>query len=195
MRRSTPTAHGSRERPGDAMGLLKENVFLVGFMGVGKTTVARRLARDLGVASIDVDAYLQRKHGNDANRLFKQRGEKGLRKAEAKALRECADLGPAVISCGEGIVVLEENRELLKTKGFAVLLESSMEGSLSRIRSMRTRPLLAHGCDTRALWDERKPLYEEVARAHVDVSGRSTAAAAAAIADVLKSNGIYIQEG
>lgn len=174
-----------------AVGVLKENVFLVGYMGVGKTTVARRLARDLGVASIDVDAYLQRKHGNDANRLFKQRGEKGLRRAEARALRECAALGPAVISCGEGIVALPENRELLKTQGYAVLLESSMEGSLARIRSMRTRPLLARGCDTQALWDERKPLYDEVARTCIDVSGKGTAAAAAAIAEVLRRSGIY----
>lgn len=175
------------------MGTLKRNVFLVGYMGVGKTTVARRLARDLGVAAIDVDAYLQRKHGRDANRLFKQRGEKGLRRAEAKALAECSALGPAVVSCGEGIVVLPENRKLLKSEGFAVLLESSMEGSLSRIKSMRTRPLLAHGCDTRALWDERKPLYDEVARVHVDVSGKSTAAVAARIAAELKRRGIYVQ--
>lgn len=176
------------------MGVLKQNVFLVGYMGVGKTTVARRLARDLGVAAIDVDSFLQRKHGRDANRLFKQRGEKWLRCAEAKALSECAALGPAVISCGEGIVALPENRELLKTQGFTVLLESSMEGSLSRIKSMRTRPLLAQGCDTQALWDERKPLYDEVAQAHVDVSNKGTAAAAAAITVELKQRGIYISD-
>lgn len=173
------------------MAALKKNVFLVGFMGVGKTTVARRLARDLGVASIDVDAYLHRKHGKDANQLFKQRGEKGLRKLESYALAECAAMGPAVISCGEGIVACARNRSLIAEEGFAVLLESSMEGSLARVRSLRTRPLLAHGCDTDKLWRERKPLYDEVARARIDVSDKSTAAVAAEVADVLKKAGIY----
>lgn len=170
---------------------LKKNVFLVGFMGVGKTTVARRLARDLGVASIDVDAYLHRKHGKDANQLFKQRGEKGLRRAEAQALAECVSMGPAVISCGEGIVALSRNRQLIAREGFAVLLESSKEGSLARVKSLRTRPLLAHGCNTDELWRERKPLYDEVAHATVDVRGKSTAAAAAEVAAILKNRGIY----
>ena len=173
------------------MAVLTENVFLVGFMGVGKTTVARRLARDLGVASIDVDAYLHRKHGKDANQLFKQRGEKGLRRLEAVALAECSAMGPAVVSCGEGIVALPRNRKLIAEQGFAVLLESSKEGSLARVRSLRTRPLLAHGCDTDKLWCERKPLYDEVARAHIDVQGKSTAEVAAKVTAVLKKAGIY----
>ncbi|MDO4442589.1 MAG: shikimate kinase, partial [Slackia sp.] len=146
------------------VGALTKNVFLVGFMGVGKTTVARRLARDLGVAAIDVDAYLHRKYGRDANQLFKQRGEKGLRRLEAEALAECAAMGPAVVSCGEGIVALPANRRILAEEGFSVLLESSMEGSLARVRSLRTRPLLAHGYDTDKLWRERKPFNDEVAR-------------------------------
>ena len=173
------------------MGTLTKNVFLVGFMGVGKTTVARRLARDLGVASIDVDAYLHRKYGKDANQLFKQRGEKGLRRLESAALAECASMGPAVISCGEGIVALAANRKAISEKGFAVLLESSMEGSLARVRRLRTRPLLAHGCDTDKLWRERKPLYDEVARARIDVRGKATAAVAAEVAAVLKKEGVY----
>lgn len=176
------------------MGRLQKNVFLVGYMGVGKTTVARRLARDLGVAAIDVDAYLQRKHGRDANRLYRQRGEAGLRRAEAKALTECAALGPAVISCGEGIVELPENREFIKNQGFAVLLESSIENSLSRIKSLRTRPLLAQGCDAQTLWDERKPLYDEVAQLHMDVNQKSTAAISAEIAAELKRCGIYTSD-
>lgn len=173
------------------MGTLSRNVFLVGFMGVGKTTVARRLARDLGVAAIDVDSFLQRKYGKDANQLFKQRGEKGLRRLESAALAECASMGPAVISCGEGIVALAANRKAISEKGFAVLLESSMEGSLARVRSLRTRPLLAHGCDTDKLWRERKPLYDEVARARIDVRGKATAAVAAEVAAVLKKEGVY----
>ncbi|MDO4590675.1 MAG: shikimate kinase [Slackia sp.] len=173
------------------MAVLTKNVFLIGFMGVGKTTVARRLARDMGVASIDVDAYMHRKHGKDANQLFKQRGEKGLRRAEAQALAECASMGPAVISCGEGIVALARNRELIERTGFAVLLESSAASSLARVKSLRTRPLLAHGCDTDLLWDQRKPLYDAVACVTVDVRDKGTAAVACEIASLLQKRGIY----
>ena len=66
-----------------------------------------------------------------------------------------------------------------------------MEGSLARVRSLRTRPLLAHGCDTDKLWRERKPLYDEVARARIDVRGKATAAVAAEVAAVLKKEGVY----
>lgn len=173
------------------MGLLKQNVFLVGFMGVGKTTVGRRLARDLGVAFIDVDAYLHRRYGKDATSLFKQRGEAGLRRAETKALAECADMGPAVISCGEGIVASQRARELLRTRGCAVWLESSAEASLARIKNLRTRPLLAQGCDTDKLWAARRPLYEEVSIARVCVADISTGQAARAIETVLKEAGVY----
>ena len=173
------------------MGTLSRNVFLVGFMGVGKTTVARRLARDLGVAAIDVDSFLQRKCGKDANQLFKQRGEKGLRRAESCAFAECCTMGPAVISCGEGIVVAPKNRGLLRNEGFTVLLESSAEGSLARVRSYKTRPLLASGCDTDKLWDARKPLYEEVADVIVDVREKGTACVAHEIAEILKAEGVY----
>lgn len=174
------------------VGSLSCNVFLIGFMGVGKTTVARRLARDLGVASIDVDAYLHRKHGRDANQLCRQQGERALRRLEADALVECAAMGPAVISCGEGIVALPENRALLAREGYVVLLESSAARSLARIKSLRTRPLLAQGCDTDRLWNERKPLYDKVANTTIDVRGKSTSAVADELERLLRTEGIYV---
>ena len=175
-----------------SMGVLVKNVFLVGFMGVGKTTVARRLARDLRVTAIDVDSYLQRKHGLDVSELFEHHGEDGLRVLEAEALRECAAMGPAVISCGEGVVALEENRVLLANQGLTVLLESSAEESLERIRSLRTRPLLVQGCNADDLWNQRKPYYDEVAHATVDVAQMSTAAAVDRLESILVEQGAYL---
>lgn len=176
------------------MGTLKKNVFLVGFMGVGKTTVARRLARNLRVTAIDVDSYLQRRYGLDASELFEHHGEEGLRALEADALRDCAAMGPAIISCGEGVVALEENRKLLASQGLTVLLESSAEESLERIRSLRTRPLLARGCNADDLWNQRKPYYDEVAHATVDVAQMSTAAAVDRLESILVEQGAYIPE-
>ena len=176
------------------VGKLVKNIFLVGFMGVGKTTVARRLARDLRVTAIDVDSYLQRKHSLDVADLFAERGEEALRALEAEALRECAAMGPAIISCGEGVVALEENRALLAHEGLTVLLESSAEESLDRIRSLRTRPLLVQGCNADDLWNQRKPYYDEVAHATVDVAQMSTAAAVDRLESILVEQGAYIPE-
>lgn len=173
------------------MGCLKCNVYLIGFMGVGKTTVGRRLARELGVAAIDVDAYMHRRFGKDAMGLFRQRGERGLRRAEAKALAECSTMGPAIISCGEGIVVLAENRALMRDNGYVVWLESSAEASMGRIRSMRTRPLLARGCDVGDLWKQRRPLYRKASHVKVDVEGKSTPHAVEDIVAALKQAGVY----
>ena len=160
-------------------------------MGVGKTTVARRMARDMGVACVDVDAFLERKHGKSAAELFGELGEDALRELEYEALVECANMGPSLISCGEGIVAYDKSRELLKRRGFAVMLESSEATSLGRIHNLSTRPLLAHDCDIEGLWEQRKPLYEEVARAKINVQGRSTGSVAGFVAKVLARAGVY----
>lgn len=173
------------------VGTLKKNVFLVGFMGVGKTTVARRMARDMGVACVDVDAFLERKHGRSAAELFGEFGEDVLRELEYEALVECTNMGHFLISCGEGIVAFDKSRELLKRRGFAVMLESSEATSLGRIHNLSTRPLLAHDCDIEGLWEQRKPLYEEVARAKINVQGRSTGSVADFVAKVLARAGVY----
>ena len=173
------------------VGTLKKNVFLVGFMGVGKTTVARRMARDMGVACVDVDVFLERKHGKSAAELFGEFGEDVLRELEYEALVECANMGHSLISCGEGIVAFDKSRELLKHRGFAVMLESSEATSLGRIHNLSTRPLLAHDCDIEGLWEQRKPLYEEVARAKINVQGRSTGSVADFVAKVLARAGVY----
>lgn len=158
------------------VGTLKKNVFLVGFMGVGKTTVARRMARDMGVACVDVDAFLERKHGKSAAELFGEFGEDVLRELEYEALVECANMGHSLISCGEGIVAFDKSRELLKQP--RVCCDARIErGDFfgASIHNLSTRPLLAHDCDIEGLWEQRKPLYEEVARAKINVQGRSTA--------------------
>ena len=72
-----------------------------------------------------------------------------------------------------------------------MLLESSAQESVSRIHSLRTRPLLASGCNTQELWEQRKPLYDQVANACVQVNDMSTYAAACAVMQLLKDRGVY----
>ena len=148
------------------MGTLSRNVFLVGFCGVGKTTVARRLARDLGVAAIDVDSSPGAKVRQDANQLFKQRGEKGLRRAESCAFAECCAMGPAVISCGEGIVVAPKNRGLAEKREIhrpSRIFRRGFAGARQkRWRKTKAAALLLDAIPT-SFGMTGSPLYEEVA--------------------------------
>lgn len=175
------------------MPTLKTNVFLVGIMGVGKTTIARRLARMLGVAAVDVDSYMRNMYHRDSSRLFKDMGEEKFRACEVHALAACADLGPAIVSCSEGAVTTPEGRRILTERGFAIFLDSSCDGAMKRIRSLRTRPLLAQGGDAHSIMDARRPMLEEVACACVDVEGLSTTEACARVTAVLKGRGIYVK--
>ncbi|WP_350455175.1 shikimate kinase [Slackia heliotrinireducens] len=174
-----------------ALAELRDNVFLIGIMGAGKTTVARRLARDMHVAAIDVDAFMRRSYGKDATRIYKEVGERRFREIEIEMLKCCADLGPAIISCSEGVVATEEGRRVLAERGFAVLLETTCDGALDRIRSLRTRPLLATGTDAEEVAAERKPQLEASAQATVDVFDKSTGLVARNIEKMLKDEGIF----
>ena len=176
------------------MSKLERNIFLVGIMGAGKTTVARRLARNLHVAAIDVDSYMRNLYGKDAPTLFREVGESRFREMEAQALEACSALGPAVISCSEGVVVTEQGRDVLKRCGFTVMLQTSYDCANSRIRSLRTRPLLAQGNDAAEIMEQRLPLLQQVADAIVDVCDKGTASAAGSVERVLKAQGLYKEE-
>ena len=173
------------------MGMLSQNIIFVGFMGAGKTTIVRKLARDLGVASVDTDMYIERKYGCSPAAIFKRKGEQAFREMESEALKDCAQLGPILISCGEGVVESKENRELLRQSGYVVHLYSDLDAALSRIKSVRTRPLLKESNNIQELWNERIPVYESVAHATIDVSGCPTSLSVRKIENLLNSEKLY----
>lgn len=175
--------------------VLTRNVFFVGFMGVGKTTVVRKTARVLGLASVDTDMFVERRCGKSPARIFADQGEKAFRKMERRALRDCAAMGPLLISCGEGIVESESNRDFIRENGFVILLSADLGHSESRIRSLRTRPLYAQHDDISGLLAERRPHYEDLADAVIDVSGRSTGWVVGQVERILADAGIYREEG
>ena len=170
---------------------LTQNIFLVGLMGVGKTTVARRLARELKAAAIDVDALLHRQHGVIAKLLYKKVGEASFREYERIALRDAAKMGPAIISCSDGCVSTPQGRSDLQTLGFAIYLASSSDAAYSRIRSFKTRPLLAEGVDAHEIAQERIPQLEAVAQAIIEVEGKSTMRIVEEICHILDDRGLY----
>ena len=112
---------------------LTRNVFFVGFMVAGKTSTSRRLARQCGLATIDLDAYIERRERRAINQIFAEQGEQAFRDMETQVLDEFAHKGPMLVSCGGGIVLREENREILKNNGFVVYLQVTAEQAVERV--------------------------------------------------------------
>lgn len=172
---------------------LTRPVFFVGFMGAGKTSVSRRLARMCGIASVDMDAYLERREGKRVREIFAERGEEGFRALETEVLRELAAKDPLLVSCGGGVVLCPENRAILKKAGFVVYLQVGADEAKSRISDPTTRPLLGDADNARRVNEQRRPLYAEVADCTIDTAGRRVPALAYEVRDVLEKEGVLWQ--
>lgn len=173
---------------------LKRPVFFVGFMGAGKTSVARRLARQCHVASVDMDTYLERREGKKVKAIFAESGEEGFRALETDVLGELAAKEPLLVSCGGGVVTREENRTILERAGFVVHLKVSADEAAGRISDTSTRPLFQNLDAARERCEERGPLYERVADATVDTAGKSVPAIAREVQNVLVKEGVLCQQ-
>ena len=180
---------GASGRP-RVTGELKRPVFFVGFMGAGKTSVARRLARTCGIASVDMDTYLERREGKRVKEIFAESGEDGFRAVETDVLRELAGKDPLLVSCGGGVVKLGENRSILKERGFVVHLKVTADEAKSRISDTSTRPLFQNLETARQTAEERGPLYAEVADVTIDTAGKNVAAIAREVQAALEKEGI-----
>lgn len=142
------------------------NIFLVGPMGSGKTTVGRRAAGHLGLEFIDCDEEIEKHTGASVNLIFDIEGEAGFRERESRLLEQLAARQGVMIATGGGAVLDPRNRALLKQSGLVVWLRTSVDQQLRRLENDKKRPLL-QAPDRRskleALARERDPLYEEVA--------------------------------
>ncbi|WP_428087143.1 shikimate kinase [Candidatus Thioglobus sp.] len=152
------------------------NVVLVGPMGSGKTSVGRRLACVLKRDFFDSDFEIVARTGVAIDYIFDVEGEAGFRKRETSMLSELCEISNIVIATGGGIVIEQENRELLKRDSFVVYLSSSIEQLLIRTARSKARPLLEKSNNRkktiRELLEKREPLYQEVADTVIDVTGK-----------------------
>ena len=152
------------------------NVFLVGLMGAGKTSVGRALARYLGKAFFDTDQEIERLTGVRISVIFDIEGETGFRVRESKVLEDLTQRSNIVLSTGGGIVLSEHNRRLLTERGNVVYLRAAVADLAMRTRSDKNRPLLRNGdpfAVLQALYEQRDPLYREVADLIVDTGSQS----------------------
>lgn len=160
---------------------LSENVFLVGLMGAGKTSVGRLLAQRLGMQFRDCDQEIEQATGVRIPVIFEIEGEAGFRARESRMLAELVKQRGIVLATGGGAVLSAANRRLLVENGIVVYLRASAEDLARRTRYDRNRPLL-RTADPRAtleqLCAERDPLYRSVADIVVDTGHQSVAALA-----------------
>ena len=154
----------------------RANLFLVGMMGAGKTTVGRLLARRLKLRFIDCDLELERRCGVKVPTIFDIEGEAGFRSRETQTLAELTALEGIVLATGGGAVLAEENRRYLASRGTVVYLCARPEDLFERVRQDRNRPLLATPDPLqrlRELHAVRDPLYRSIADLVFD-SGRQS---------------------
>ena len=152
------------------------NVYLVGMMGAGKTTVGRLLARRLKLRFIDADQELERRCGVKVPLIFDIEGEAGFRSREAHLLEELTALDGVVLGTGGGAVLAEENRRRLAARGTVVYLRAAPEDLYERVKHDRNRPLLATGDPLerlRQIHAQRDSLYRGIADVVVD-TGKQT---------------------
>lgn len=125
-----------------------KRIFLIGYMGSGKTTLGRAFSKSKGLEFIDLDWYIESRFHKTISLLFSERGEDGFRELEKKMLHEVADFENVVISAGGGTPCYFDNMDYMNKQGETVLLESKPEVLFNRLKMSRNlRPLLAQKSD------------------------------------------------
>ena len=157
-----------------------QNIFLVGLMGAGKSTIGRHLAKSLGLEFVDSDHEIERRTGASIPLIFDVEGEAGFRQREKKIIAELTQRAGIVLATGGGVVLDPDNRACLRERGKVIYLYATVEQLLARTAKDRNRPLL-QTADPRARLQEllagRDALYREVADVVVDTGGRTARSA------------------
>lgn len=169
--------------------LTTKNIFLVGLMGSGKTTIGRKLATRLSCEFIDTDHALEVRSGVSVGRIFDVEGEAGFRQRETRLLKELASTPGHVVSTGGGIILAAENRQCLEQNGVCIYLQANFGVLWSRLKDCKKRPLLQKSDPQeviKQLLIERAPLYESVADITVKADQRSVNSTVTKILHLLK---------
>ncbi len=165
------------------------NIFLVGLMGSGKTSVGKVLARMLGKDFVDSDHEIERATGVRIPVIFEIEGEAGFRSRERKMIEELVKRENTLLATGGGAVLAKENRDLLRANGTVIYLRAPVTSLLKRTHRDRSRPLLQvadPAAKLTELYELRDPLYRDTAHLVVDTSNQSVRSLAEQIEAKLK---------
>ena len=151
------------------------NIYLIGMMGSGKTTVGIKLSEKLKKTFIDLDTEIEKSAGKTISELFDENGEDYFRLLESEKLKSFSE---SVIACGGGVVLMEKNRHFIKENGTAILLTATMKELSHRLKDSDGRPLLAYEKSENALkniWLERQMDYLNTADFSIETDGKHPA--------------------
>lgn len=168
------------------------NIFLIGPMGAGKTTIGRQLARELKRSFYDSDRVIEEHTGANIPLIFDLEGEAGFRRREQAVIDELTGMQNIVLATGGGAVLRAENRRHLAERGTVFYLHTDLDCLLERTRKDKNRPLL-HAEESpevilKRLMDERDPLYRKTADHIIDTGRSSIRGVIKAIISCLKAN-------
>lgn len=161
------------------MNSASRHIILIGLMGCGKTTIGRELQRTMDLIFSDTDQMIEEQEGMSIPAIFQEHGEAHFRNLETQVLRSYLSLTNGrsyVISTGGGMVLRQENRELLQQMGFVVWLNADVNTLVQRVMRSDNRPLLHHVNPEETLERlavERDPLYAETAHLSIDTANLS----------------------
>jgi len=176
----------------------RSNVFLIGPMGAGKTTIGRHLATMLAMDFADSDQEIETRTGASIPLIFEIEGEAGFRRRETTVIADLTARANLVLATGGGVILSEANRQALHQNGTVVYLRAATEILVERTRRDRGRPLLQTD-DPRGkieeLMREREPLYRNTAHLTVETDRRSPLAVARDVMTRIKSLGCYEDSG
>ena len=156
---------------------LKEHIFLIGFMGCGKSTNAACLAEMTGAKQVEMDQMIVENEGMAIADIFKEKGEAYFRELETDLIKSFAGVKPAVISCGGGAVLKEENVRFMKECGRIVLLTAEPETIYERVKDSTERPVLNGNMNVgyiEELMEKRRPKYEAAADVTIATDGKTS---------------------
>jgi shikimate kinase len=168
---------------------LPDNVFLIGPMGAGKSTIGRHLAELLGRDFVDSDQELEKRTGASIPLIFEIEGEGGFRNRESSMLDELSARHGVVLATGGGAVLDPANRERLRDRGIVVYLQADIDTLVQRTRRDRNRPLLQNGDRRHTLTEMMKvrdPIYRETAHIIIHTNQRPPKAVARDILNALQ---------
>lgn len=155
---------------------MTENIFLIGFMGAGKSTIAKELQSMLRMNLVEMDARIVEEQGMSINDIFDRFGEAHFRDVESQLVLDIGKEGNSIVSCGGGVVVRPENIKNMKSSGKIVFLAATPETIYERVKDSTDRPILNGHMNVEyisELMEKRRALYEAAADIRIDVDGKS----------------------